>query len=326
MLSKSFRASVVRQKGTITAAEFAAARSTLGMTVEEFADLADLTLFEAEEIEAGRRRADGEVAWRVRSAVYEVEHARTMAACEVPECAIATRLAADAERALAEMEARSDSSRGLRNGDFDAVDEATTAMARHAERCATCRARAEWAKRHAPKPPQPEFESLPQFAWTEWLVAWLPPPLRPPEGVAGAGRRGSLGLSLPLGVLVVVRQVGMALGFVTPWRTDVAPPEHPILRGLILATAFVVGGWLAGWAVDATRPVRHRFLGALLRGVSVPLAGVVPLSVALSLTNGFEFSLTKPIILLPVVLGLVVCVVLWVRDRVRGSAAVPDRT
>lgn len=288
----------------MTAAEFAAARERLGLSVEQVA--AELHL--APSVVAAWERGDLKVprdtaallAWRAALAEQEA----VLAASGLPECPVAAELDRAAVAAVG----------------GDAFDATAGALAAHADGCPACQARAAHLERHAP--PLPELP-VPRWAravaWAAGLGDRLPPGLRPPAGEAGEGRR--MGLLIAAAFSALAAAV-VAVGFVAlvatvgwprlTWRDAAALP--------VIVTGYIVGFFLAGAAFDATRSIRHRFGGYVLRGALAAGAIYGTIGLAMPLIDSEARLGDVPLFAgLFAAFGAVAGAVLWIRARLTGK-------
>jgi hypothetical protein len=195
------------------------------------------------------------------------------------------------------------------------------AVIAHFENCPTCKARSDYASKHAP--PIPELPSplwIRPFAFMEDLLEKLPAPLRPPKGDRGEARRAAMWAAtffstVAIGYALIVAIARLASGGASSswWRES---------AGVIVTSppAFFVGFFLAGTVYDLTRPISSRFGSYVLRGGLIPpaLYGSVGIALALS-TKDIRLSQWPTMVLALTIIGTLVGSVMWVIDRVRGN-------
>lgn len=298
-------------------AELAAARTTLGRTPAQFAEDVELTLYELEAMEAGRAKIPTLVAVMARSRVADHRIQESLAASGLPECEEGKRLAerlAQATDAMLEDEA------------WDETEEseaATAALQRHMESCALCIARREHSTRHAP--PMRELHEGPFMRAMGGLLTLgerLPGPLRVPKGASGSGRRMGIGIAGFLSVFVAAIPVGIVL-VASLARSDFVDAGKAIVGWLGISAAYFVGFYLAGWAWDLTRPLRHRFVGYVLRGALAwsAIYGIVALLMTAAGEGTLAFAAGFTLFMGGV--GAVGGAGFWVWHRIRGKLPRP---
>jgi hypothetical protein len=194
------------------------------------------------------------------------------------------------------------------------------AVIAHFENCPTCKARSDYASKHAP--PIPDFPTpfwFRPFAFTEDLLERLPALLRPPKDERGEARRIGVWLATFFSITsmtyaVVVALVRLATGGPSSnWWMESA-------RAIaILPVVIFVGVFLAATVYDLTRPIASRFGGYLLRGALIPPAIYGSVGVALAfIQKDMRLSEGLTIALAICVIGTLVGAVMWVVDRARG--------
>jgi hypothetical protein len=238
----------------MTAAELVAGRETLGWSRDQMAEALGLLPAHLDACEAGSLPVPSETAWGVRAALVAEEQRRVLEASGLPECPQAAALQ-DA------MDAAVDA------GGVEAAEEEIDAVLAHERTCPVCRAREAYLNAHAP--PLPELDAGGVNRVVAALLALpdrLPGPLRPPPGLRGEYRQVSVVMAAFLSAVALVASgTALVLQLVTG---DVGTSE--VLRWLAtmaaVIPAYFAGGMVAGAAWDATRGIRHRFIGYVLRG------------------------------------------------------------
>ena len=297
-------------------AELVAARETLGRTRAQFADDIEVTLYELEAMETGRKKVPQLVAVVARSHVLDQRQRDAMAASGLPECEEAKRIAGPMEAALRTMLDED-------GGDTDAFDDARAAFDAHVGSCPTCRARRDFAERHGPPPPVvAEGPTSRALGVMFSLGDRLPGPLRVPTGSAGNGRRMGIGIAAMLSAFVtVIPFCILVFGALVRGRVLMAAQALGALVGMTVA--YFVGFYLAGWAWDLTRPLRHRFVGYALRGALAWAAiyGVVALLMTLAGEGTLAFAAEFTLFMSGV--GAVGGAAFWLWHRIRGKLPRP---
>ena len=313
----------------MTPEELVAARTTLALTPEHFADRLHLTRYELDALEAGARAVTPQLAYEVRLALVTAEREHLAASCDLPACDDRARLAARVERAHRKL--------GLSGPigvsdyevqDFD-VRYTTQALATHERTCATCRARATWVERHAP--PNPELPALlferPAAGPLLPLAAFarrLPRFLHPPPGQAGQGRRSAPVYAVVLSAVATFHTATDSAAHVLDGEL-LAAARSVAMLGLVLP-AIVVACSVGGAIADAARARGHRLGGHLLRyGVLTPYAIGVGLAF-LSLARDFDRRTAGwmlAIVALSAVVGATLGALDWVVKRLRGRLPRP---
>lgn len=208
---------------------------------------------------------------------------------------------------------RAAAARANRIGDEDTGHQAIAALLEHQRGCAVCNpGDVPWGSRVLGRMGQ--------------LIERLLCLLLGPSRTSGEYRRFSLFMA-PLISAAVAFGVGVnSLLAALDGQLDTAGLRE---RGLILAAAipsYFVGCWLAGAAWDATRGIRHRFAGYLLRGgaTSVALYGTVGLVIPLVFDEyGYDYY---PLILVGSAgLGALVGAGKWIKDLLTGNLPTPVR-
>ncbi|HEU0015489.1 MAG TPA: hypothetical protein VFQ45_17535 [Longimicrobium sp.] len=147
------------------------------------------------------------------------------------------------------------------SGDMDRFEDWSMERDAHTAACPLCRARQAYAERHAPLPPYPH----PPFFRLMGLGDRLPAPLRPPDGAAGRFRWLGLAMaSVVSAYALLVLAATLAWAVATGGLDGAKLRESGVLLGLV--PGFFLAFYLAGWSLDATRPIARRFWGYVLRG------------------------------------------------------------
>ncbi|HEU4882740.1 MAG TPA: hypothetical protein VFT45_10855 [Longimicrobium sp.] len=249
----------MRKKQTMTAAELAATRERLGWDTEQMSREIGILPAEMEALEAGSLSVPAETAEIVRMLAALDERQAILRASGLPECARLDELEAGfAAVAAAGGEAR---------------EYALQTLVAHEAGCPVCQGRVAYLNEHAP--PMPDLH-LPlwmrAFGGLARLGDRLPAPLRPPPGPAGEHRRMGVFIGGYLTVFAVLLvAMSVVLELVAGRRGEDSVLEFaPVLP--VLTVAYLVGGYVAGAAWDATRRIRHRFIGYVLRGAGTAAA------------------------------------------------------
>jgi hypothetical protein len=288
----------------MTREEFAAARATLGLSIDDVAAELNVPPHSVAAMETGAIRVPRSIARGLRYRAAARERELVMANSGLPECQTATALlhaaeAEDAERSLPILEK----------------------LTTHARDCAECIARAQYLEQHAP--PLPEF---PMPAWVR-AIAWigrqldrLPPPLRLPAGDAGEGRRIALFAAAGFSLLAIGIAMFALISGAMSHRSDPLWWREPLGIAVFAPLGYFIGFFLAGWVFDVTRRIRHRFIGYVIRGA---LAAAAIYGTMGLMMPAFENDSTYGDV--PIVAGILTVVgaigggVLWVVHRVRGK-------
>lgn len=243
-----------KKRETMTAAELVAARERLGWSTERMSEEIGVLPAEAEALEAGSLPVSAETARIVRILVRLEERGAVLRASGLPECAEFAALDARIAAVMNEMEPLE-------------LQHALETLLAHEAGCPVCQARVEYLDAHAPPLPDDGFSPWARvLGWPDRMTDRLPGILRPPRGPAGEYRRMGIFFAAYLTAFAaLVIGGGVALELLTG-RTG----EDSALRFAfylpMLAAAYLVGGYVAGAAWDATRGIRHRLLGYVLRG------------------------------------------------------------
>ncbi|HET7456817.1 MAG TPA: helix-turn-helix domain-containing protein [Gemmatimonadaceae bacterium] len=293
----------------MTADELRAARERLSLSVDDLAAELGLTPHVVEAMERGKVRVPRDVgqllAWRVASA----EGDAVLAASGLPPCPVADAILA-----------------GAADKGPKAILAASKECVAHAASCPTCQARADHLARYAP--PLPEFP-LPWWVravgFLQHLPDRLPRPLRPPPGDASEGRRVAVVAAAGLSAFAAFVFTLFAVGQLSRGRFDASGLAEQLGALVVIVAGYFVGFYMAGWVVDLTRPIRHRFVGYVLRGALCALAIYGTIGVAMPIIDGsFDYKDVPPVTAIMSVIGAVAGAVLWVKDRVSGK--LPART
>lgn len=294
----------------MTASQFLAARSVLGLTQEQLAAEIGLTPHVIAAIEHGEVRCPKRIAreMELRSACAQRDAA--LASSGLPTCAVALEL----QRAVEiELERHT-------FGDAGFV-KAANAFSEHTESCADCKVREEYARQNAP--------ALPDIRMPWWIgvigmvidaPARLPRPFRVPEDESGEGRRMGLLMGTAFSALAIIIAAAGAFSALRSQGLHSMWWREPILIATAIPVAYLVGFYLAGSAVDLTRKIRHRFVGYIVRGgLAVPaIYGSIGLSM---LVIDSEMTLREWPFLTAIfgVIGAFGGGLLWVIHRIRGK-------
>jgi hypothetical protein len=287
----------------MTAEEFTVACRRLALTQADVAAEFGLTpdiveAFEDESMKVPRHVAQ-HLAWRVAVA----EQQAALEASGLPTCPVANELEAAAD-----------------GKDGNALLTSLEALEIHFRACSICAARREYVEQHAP--PLPE---MPLPLWIRGIgrimvfIERLPPGLRPPEGDTGEGRRIGIVAAVALSAFVLVlffvalvAQLNTTGGARSGW-TEVAPL-------LVVPIGYFVGFYLAGWAFDLMRPLRHRFIGYVLRGGLC--AGAIYGTIALLMPLFDQESRWGDAPFFVLLMGALGCLVgagWWIKNRITGK-------
>ena len=234
----------------MTREEFAAARATLGLSIDEIAAELNVPPHSVAAMESGAIRVPRSVATGLRYRAAARERELVMAKSGLPECPTATALlraaeAEDAEKALPLFEK----------------------LTAHARDCPECTARAKYLEQHAP--PLPEF---PMPAWVrgiDWIgrrVDRMPSFIRPPEGDAGEGRRIAIFAAAGFSLLAIGIATFAVISGALSRPADPRWWREPLGIAVFAPIGYFIGFFLAGWVFDVTRRIRHRFIGYVIRG------------------------------------------------------------
>ncbi|HEX6372344.1 MAG TPA: hypothetical protein VF006_25720 [Longimicrobium sp.] len=242
-----------REKETMTAAELAATRERLEWSRERMAEEVGILPAEVEALEAGSLPVPAETAANVRMLAALEERQAILRASGLPECGELGAM----EAGFTAAAERGEEARGL----------AIQAMLSHEAECPVCQARVAYLQAHAPPMPWMELPLwMRALGGLGGLADRLPAPVRPPQGPRGEYRR----FGIVMGVyLTVFASAVIAIGIVGELVTGSAGEESALRFALglpLLAAAYLVGGYVAGATWDATRGIRHRLIGYVLRG------------------------------------------------------------
>lgn len=288
----------------MTREEFAAARATLGLSIDEVAAELNIPPHSVASMESGAIRVPTRIARELgfRAALHTRQ--RVLDESGLPECPTAAALERDA------MGAEGQPALAL----FEK-------LAAHSADCPQCKARSEYLERHAP--PLPEYP-LPGWiraiGWMDRQLSRLPGFLRVPDRDAGEGRRigvfTAAGFSLlAIGIATFALISGAVSGASTPgWWRD------PIAIAVFVPIAYFVGFFLAGWGFDATRRIRHRFIGYVVRGAVGAAAVYGTMGVIMpAVDRGEDWHDLPLLVAIFAMLGALGGGILWVVHRVRGK-------
>jgi DNA-binding XRE family transcriptional regulator len=292
---------------TMTASQFLAARRTLGLTQEEMASELDLTPHVIAGIENGEARVPKGIEKELNYRVALAQRDAVLAASGLPECPVALKLEQQLER--------------LATNNVDEASKAVDAVSAHMDSCPTCKARRAYAEKHAPPIPDMPLPGWMRGAdYLERLVQRLPPPLRPPEGDNGEGRRTGVFIAASLSLLAIVIAVVGAVARLFAWGVASSWWRESLAIIAIVPLTYLVGFFLAGTVYDLTRPIARRFLGYVVRGgLIVPAVyGSVGL-VAPLISKRASWSYWPGMVLAFGIIGALGGGMLWVVDRLKGK-------
>ncbi len=289
----------------MTSDEFIATRTRLGLNAEQIAADFGVTPHVVAAWENGTVRVSSHVARSLRWQAVVAERAATVAASGLPECPVLEAL----ESAMEDKEG----------------DELLAAFERigpHAESCAVCRARAEYADAHGPRVPDVPMPRWMRIAGAvNTLFDRLPSWLRPPNDETGQGRR----IGLWVGVMFSALAVVISAAYIV--RAAGAPGalrEGAVLLAVIIP-AYIVGFYGAGAAYDALRPIGHRFIGYVLRwGLGGAIVyGTIALSMPLISEDPMSWSGAGFFTLLMGSVWALIGAGVWVKHRITGKLPKP---
>lgn len=308
-----------RKDERMTAAEFADARRRLGWSTEKMSEEAGILPAEAKALEAGALPVRAETADIVRMILALEERDAVLRASGLAECA-----------ALPPLNQAFTAAR--EGADQEASEYALEALIAHQAGCSVCQARQACVDAHAPPLPQPRLP-----LWMRALGALaemsdrLPRGLRAPPGPDGEYRRGGIFVGAVLTLLACIAiGSGVVLELVAGRTTgeDSALSFVPALP--VLAVAYVVGGYFAGAVWDATRRIRHRFMGYVLRGGGTAAAMYGAMMLVLPVlaeadVPALGYLAWVAVLTVLTVFGAVVGAGKWVKDRWMDDLPDPPR-
>jgi hypothetical protein len=292
----------------MTPEEFAAARATLGLGIEDVAADFNVPPHSVEAMESGAIRVPSRIGKDLAFRAALRERQRTLETSGLPECPTAAAL----ERVAS----------GEKGESALALLEKLNA---HSASCPECRARSEYVERHGP--------ALPDYPMPEWIqaIGWmdrglnrLPEFLRPPRGDDGEGRRVGVFAAAAFSVLAL----GLAaFALISGALNHASEPGwwwDPIRIAVFLPIAYFVGFFLAGWGFDATRGIRRLFIGYVIRGAVGAAAVYGTMGVMLpAIDKSEDWHDLHILVPLFALLGAVGGGVLWVVHRVQGKLPAP---
>ena len=217
------------------------------------------------------------------------------------ECPIAAKMLHDIERDAPAMS-------------HDALLAAAQARIAHMDDCPVCRAREGYLHRHAPPLPDPPVEAPSTSGRFGRLLGRLSRSFRLPEGEPGDARRAALRWA------VVIAITAVAYAETTQHRRQAPITGLQLLRlGSFLFLTFVVGLFLAGWVIDATRAWKDRFLGYVFRG-ACGASVIYAAGAAFAPIMGTRVTLHDTIYWLIAVFsgGGAVGTIMWLLDWIKG--------
>ena len=296
------------KQSRMTREEFAAARATLGLSVDELAAELNVPPHSVASMETGAIRVPTHIAKDLAFRAALRARQEVLEKSGLPECPTAAAL----ERAATAAEGQSPL-------------ELFQKLTAHSAGCAECRARTEYLERHAPPLPQyPMPAWIRAIGWMDRQLSRLPGFMRVPERDAGEGRRVGVftaaGFSLlAIGIAAFALISGVMGGASRPgWWRD------PIEIAVFVPIAYFIGFFLAGWGFDATRRIRHRFIGYVVRGMvgAAAVYGTMGLIMPAVDKDGNWHDLPL-LVAIFATLGAIGGGILWVVHRVRGKLPGP---
>ena len=290
----------------MTSLELAEARRRLDLTPTDLAATYGLSPEAVLAMEQGRAPVPKRMARDLTWQVALLERSAILAGSGLPECAEATRFAKQAE-----------------GQEGDELLRALEALNAHAEDCTVCRAREEYLEEQAPPLPEPPLPFwIRAIGRVTEAVGRLPRGIRPPKGEPGEGRRTGILMATGFSILAfALIGVGLVRTILSEGRLGAEWRE--MAAALVwIPVGYFVGFYTGGLVFDFTRPIRHRFVGYVLRGGlgAVALYGAVGLMAPL-LDDEFTWG-DVPIVTAG--LGIIGCLIgagLWVKHRATGKVA-----
>jgi hypothetical protein len=234
----------------------------------------------------------------------------------LPACVIADGLGAAAAREYA-------------RGGEGARNQALAALLDHQHGCRVCRARAAYIEAYGPGGTGPSLR-MRVLGRMGLLIQRRPRLLLGATPARGEYRRFSFFMGALLsGCVVVAVGVSTLLAMLWGELDGAVLREHGILLAALIPTYFA-GCWLAGAAWDATRGIRHRLAGYALRGAATAAAVYGSIVLAVPLLPAPDEPLPPAgvhaaFVVVSAILGALVGVGKWVRDRVKGDIPEPAR-
>lgn len=249
------------KKQTMPPAGLVEVRERMGWDQARLAEELGLLPAELAAMEAGAIAVPREVATILPQLELAYERQRILDESGLLACAEADALAAGVKVAF-------------QSGDSEAAQQAVDSLVRHERRCGVCQARVEYLRVHGPPDPGPRPPLwMRGLAWIGTLADRLPRPLRPPPGPRGEYRRFGfvMGAYLTTGATLIIGSFAV-LELVRGRRPGEDSALEMALILPVIAAAYMVGGYAAGAAWDATRSIRHRLLGYVARGAATAAA------------------------------------------------------
>ena len=288
----------------MTAQEFAAARQALGLSIEDVAAELNAPPHSVEAMESGRIRVPKRIArdliWRVayrqRQGVLE---ASGLAECETAKALERAALGQEPQSALRILEQ----------------------LLAHSSGCPVCRARSEYLKLHAPVLPEyPMSAWMRGIGWLDQRIARMPRIVRPPEGDEGEGRRLGIFTAAALSILALGIAAFVMISGALAGRGNADWWRELAAVILIVPIGYFLGCFLAGWGYDATRRIRHRFVGYVVRGALAAAAIYGSIGLVMPVMEmDFDWSDWPGFVAGFAVFGALAGAGLWIIHRVRGK-------
>lgn len=288
----------------MTSDEFAAARETLGLSIDDIAAELNLPPHSVTAMETGAIRIPPRIAKDLAYRVALSKRRAVLAQSGLPECPTAAAL----ERAASDSEGES----------AVALFEKLIA---HSASCPACKARSEYLERHAPVLPEyPMPAWIRVIGWIDQRLNRMPRFLRPPEGDAGEGRRVGVFTAAGFSLLAIGIAVFTAISGGMHHVSETGWWRQLLAIGIVVPIAYFVGFYLAGWGFDVTRRLRHRFVGYVARGTLAATAIYGSIGIVMPLLDGdFGWREWPVVVSVLAIVGALGGGILWIVHRVRGK-------